>query len=103
MSQADYTALFPVLLQRPGGHREVFWAARCAKCGDLILDLSLANVTLYAPLDEPDVVGEHEGARVSLLGNAYLIHKDCDYSPSGTPWIDAGRVLHHDQRGEWEK
>jgi hypothetical protein len=96
------TALFPVLLRRKGFPDEIFYAARCSECGDLILDVSTANATMHTQRID-HYIGEFEGAEVWSMGKAFACHKACDRSATGTHWRDACRIFQHDQRHVWEK
>jgi hypothetical protein len=82
---------------------EIVYLPRCSRCGDLITDLSAANIE--ATDGEPIPFGELDGIPISILpGNVYFFHKpECCAAELVGPWKSLNTVVRADQRDPWEK
>ena len=99
------TRLHPLVLRREGYGDEIYYAAKCAKCGRYVRDLKKANVSTVGETAADLIpVGDFGGAEAFLIPSegAYVFCMDCDDS-SGAPWTCADRVFKSDQRYAFEK
>lgn len=99
------TALVPLIFKRKNQPAEIFFAPKCRKCGELILDLNDANVSTVGEIDaKPERIGTLGDAQVFLIQcvGAFCFHKECDRSEH-KPWTDATCVFQADQRRSFER
>jgi hypothetical protein len=93
------------VLKREGCGDEIYYAAKCAKCGRYVHNLKTANVsTVGETFADLIPVGDFGDAKAFLIPSdgAYVFCKECDDS-SGVPWTNADRVFKSDQRYAFEK
>jgi hypothetical protein len=97
MTQHSPTELAPIFLKKRSGRDEIRFVPVCAGCGELIIDITKANVAVVGgTAARPQPVGTHKGATVSRLdGRAFVFCWDCDRVQSGNnvPWDAAALIF----------
>src|SRR5262244_3907582 len=98
------THLVPLLIKREGQPDTFWYAPSCSKCGQVILDLTNANVSVRDwDYEKPAKLASFDGANFYVLNSdgAYVFCKSCDRSEN-KPWTPADCVFRNDQRRSFE-
>jgi hypothetical protein len=95
--------LVPVLLEQ-NGKDELRFVPSCAGCGELIHDLTEANVAVVGGSSaRPKPAGTYRGAKLFRLdGIANVFCWECDSKTHGNlPWVNAAAVFrNHDDAAQ---